>query len=310
MLHDGRIMHPVRPDGDPMRLNPQAKGADALGRFVNIDGGIPVDSSEPGGRGDFRYSHAFRNLPVPPEILFGCGFHRALQLDGPGRFASNRKENGGEQQGSHLLLQFAESTPYLARRGPGCGGRIRGHFVIDVFGGHIGSMPLHLRPLAPADWPRVADIYAAGIATGDATFETQVPTWEVWDAGHHSVCRWVAVSSPKRDPTEVVVGWAALAPASSRPAYAGVYEVSVYVDPSAWGRGIGTQLLERLVVESEALGVWTLQAGIMAENETSIRLHRRCGFRVMGRRERPAKVAGIWRDTVVMERRSTTVGIG
>ena len=156
-----------------------------------------------------------------------------------------------------------------------------------------------------ADWPRVAAIYADGIATGDATFETEVPTWEWWDAGHLKNCRWVAVEGE----TGSVLGWAALAPVSTRPVYAGIGEVSVYVGREAWGRGVGGALLTRLVEDSEANGMWTLQAGIMAENEVSIRLHERCGFRVLGRRERPGKLHGAWRDTVLMERRSAKVGI-
>ena len=159
------------------------------------------------------------------------------------------------------------------------------------------------------DWPRVAEIFDEGIATGDATFETDVPSWEEWDGRHLKTCRWVAVEGGAAEADSSVLGWAALSPASRRAVYAGVAEVSVYVTQLAWGRGLGHALLERLVSDSEANGVWTLQAGIMAENEVSIRLHERCGFRVLGCRERPGKLHGIWRDTVLLERRSATVGV-
>lgn len=165
-------------------------------------------------------------------------------------------------------------------------------------------MSIRLRPLVPNDWPQVAAIYAEGLATGNATFETEVPSWERWDAGHLKTCRWVAVL----EGDEAIVGWAALSPVSSRPVYAGIGEVSVYVAERAWGRGVGKTLLTKLVEDSEENGMWTLQAGIMAENVASIRLHERCGFRVLGTRERPGKLAGVWRDTVVMERRSAVVG--
>ncbi len=168
-------------------------------------------------------------------------------------------------------------------------------------------MPYRLRALTALDWPEVAEIYAEGIATKVATFETRVPPYEVWDQDHRAGCRWVA----EDDEGEAVrvLGWTALAPVSARRVYAGVAEVSVYVARRAWGRGIGRALLERLIACSEQAGIWTLQAGIIAENEVSIRLHERCGFRVMGTRERVAKLDGVWRDTVLMERRSGVVGV-
>ena len=166
------------------------------------------------------------------------------------------------------------------------------------------------------DWPQVARIYEEGLLTRMATFETEVPTQEAWDRAHLPACRWVAVQvagdgdgSPAGNRTGPVVGWAALSPVSSRPAYAGVAEVSVYVSREAWGSGVGTGLLEQLVSDSEEAGIWTLQASIFAENEGSIRLHRRCGFRVVGRRERVARLEDVWRDTVLMERRSAVVGM-
>jgi phosphinothricin acetyltransferase len=153
------------------------------------------------------------------------------------------------------------------------------------------------------DWPQVRDIYLEGISTGNATFETQAPGWEQWDREHLSSCRFVA-----RD-DESVKGWAALRPVSSRHAYRGVAEVSVYVTAEARGRGCGRALLEALISSSEQNGIWTLQAGILAENLSSLELHRRCGFREVGRRERIGKIEDRWRDVVLLERRSRIVGI-
>jgi phosphinothricin acetyltransferase len=153
------------------------------------------------------------------------------------------------------------------------------------------------------DWEHVCAIYSEGIATGDATFETDAPGWETWSASHIQFGRLVA-----RD-VDTILGWAALTPVSGRCAYAGVAEVSVYVAASARGKGIGRALLEGLIEEAERHGVWTLQAGIFPENNASIVIHRRCGFREVGRRERLGKMKGVWRDVVLMERRSQTVGI-
>ena len=153
------------------------------------------------------------------------------------------------------------------------------------------------------DWGRVRAIYLEGIATGDATFETDAPTFEAWDAAHLRECRLVARVG------EEIAGWAALSPVSSRCVYGGVAEVSVYVAASARGRGVGRALLASLVEASERNGLWTLQAGVLAENAASIRLHERCGFRVVGRRERLGKLKGAWRDVVLLERRSAVVGI-
>jgi L-amino acid N-acyltransferase YncA len=156
--------------------------------------------------------------------------------------------------------------------------------------------------MVAADWPHVRSIYLEGILTGDATFETEAPDWEKWDASHLPQCRLVARAGAQ------VVGWAALAPVSSRRVYAGVMEVSVYVAGSFRGRGIGGTLLRALVDCSEQHGIWTLQAGILPENKDSLSLHRRCGFRVVGRRERIGRRNGVWRDVVLLERRSETAG--
>jgi phosphinothricin acetyltransferase len=163
-------------------------------------------------------------------------------------------------------------------------------------------MGLAIEPLAPADWDAVRRIYLEGIATGNATFAQSAPGWDKWDAGHLKTCRLVARAE------DGVLGWAALSPVSIRCVYAGVAEVSIYVAECARGRGVGNALLMALIRESEQNGIWTLQAGIFPENAASIKLHQRSGFRVVGTRERPGQMNGRWRDVVLMERRSKTVG--
>jgi phosphinothricin acetyltransferase len=154
-----------------------------------------------------------------------------------------------------------------------------------------------------SDWEQVRSIYLEGIATGDATFETDAPAWEKWNAGHLPSCRLVARSG------DTVRGWAALSPVSSRCVYGGVAEVSIYIGRDYRGMGLGRALLMALITESEKNGLWTLQAGIFPENRASIDLHESCGFREVGRRERIGKMDGRWRDTVLLERRSSIVGI-
>jgi phosphinothricin acetyltransferase len=151
------------------------------------------------------------------------------------------------------------------------------------------------------DWPAVEAIYAAGIATGEATFETAPPSWKEFDAGRLPDHRLVAVEDGE------VVGWAALSPTSSRPCYAGVVEHSVYVAEAARGRGVGRALMEELIAGADAARLWTIQTSIFPENVASVTLHERAGFRVVGRRERIAELNGAWRDTVLLERRSTRV---
>ncbi len=158
-----------------------------------------------------------------------------------------------------------------------------------------------LRPLQAADWPAVAEIYWDGMRDGLATFATEVPSWDPWDADHLPEHRLVAGLLGE------VAGWAALAPASKRRCYAGVVENSVYVARQARGLGIGRDLLGALVHGAEAAGIWTIQTSIFPENLASLALHQACGFRVVGRRERIAKRDGIWRDTIFLERRSRTV---
>jgi len=162
-------------------------------------------------------------------------------------------------------------------------------------------LPVQIRPLVAADWRAVERIYALGMASGNATFETATPSWEEWSLGHHSFARLVAVDGGD------VVGWAALSPVSRRPAYAGVAENSIYIDPARQRRGIGRTLLSALIAESEAHGIWTIQSSVFPENQATIVLHERAGFRVVGRRERIARLHGAWRDTLLLERRSGRV---
>jgi L-amino acid N-acyltransferase YncA len=163
-------------------------------------------------------------------------------------------------------------------------------------------MTYHITPMEPVDWPRVCEIYREGIATCQATFETQLPDWEKWDSSHRQECRLIARQGAE------VLGWAALSPVSGRAVYSGVAEVSVYVAAAARGSGVGKALLTMLIDESERHGVWTLQAGIFPENVASIALHKSCGFHEVGKRQRIGKLGETWRDVLLLERRSVTVG--
>jgi len=153
------------------------------------------------------------------------------------------------------------------------------------------------------DWEAVRAIYLDGIATGNATFETAAPSWERWDSGHLHTCRLVAREGAR------VLGWGALSRVSMREVYAGVAEVSIYVGRESRGRGIGRELLGALVRGSEGEGMWMLQAGIFPENVTSLELHKHAGFREVGRRERIGLLHGVWRDVILLERRSRAVGV-
>jgi L-amino acid N-acyltransferase YncA len=161
---------------------------------------------------------------------------------------------------------------------------------------------VELRDLRIEDWPEVAQIFEEGIRTGVATFETEVPSWEDWDSAHLPEHRFVAERSGR------VVGWIALAPVSSRCCYSGVAEVSAYVGEEARGEGFGRQLLARLIESSERGGIWTLETGVFPENEPSLALLQRFGFRIVGTRERIGLMHGMWRDVVFLERRSEVVG--
>jgi L-amino acid N-acyltransferase YncA len=157
--------------------------------------------------------------------------------------------------------------------------------------------------MLPQHWEAVKTIYEEGIATGNATFETTSPGWQEWDDAHLKSCRIIATENSE------VLGWAALTPVSSRCVYAGVAEVSVYVATNARGKKVGSLLLKELINQSEKNGIWTLQSGIFPENKASISIHEKNGFRIIGYRERIGKMGNVWRDNLILERRSNTVGI-
>ena len=160
---------------------------------------------------------------------------------------------------------------------------------------------MEIRKLTRDDWPAVREIFEQGIAGRSATFETEAPSWKAWDRSQLDGQRYVAVEKGR------VVGWVAAHPVSSRPCYAGVVEHSVYVRDDWQGKGIGRALLERLFESTEQAGIWTIQTGIFPENEASLALHRKAGFRVVGTQERLGKMDGVWLDVVVLERRSEVV---
>jgi len=170
--------------------------------------------------------------------------------------------------------------------------------VIDEL---IVALGVELRAMTPDDWPAVAEIYWDGMRDGLATFETELPTWPEWDAAHHADHRLAAERFGH------LIGWAALAPVSRRRCYAGVAENSVYVARSARGRGVGRTLLEALCAGAEEAGIWTIQCSVFPENAASVALHEACGFRVVGFRDRLAQRDGIWRDVLLLERRSEAI---
>ncbi len=160
-----------------------------------------------------------------------------------------------------------------------------------------------LGPMVEGDWKAVRAIYLDGIATGQATFETTAPDLTTWNQNHLPSCRMVVRLEGQ------VIGWAALSPVSRRAAYAGVAEVSVYVAAASQGQGVGKALLQELISASERTGIWTLQSGIFSENLASLAIHKACGFRKLGFRERVAQLEGVWRDTLLLERRSRIIGV-
>lgn len=164
-------------------------------------------------------------------------------------------------------------------------------------------MAISIRAMTLNDWPDVAAIYADGILSRRATFETTVPSWEQWDCSHTPDCRLVA------DRDAAVIGWAALSPVSSRAVYKGVADISIYIARNAHGQGVGKLLMNTLIADSEEHGFWMLQAGILSYNEVSLAFHEACGFREVGRREKIGMLDGVWRDVILMERRSTVVGV-
>jgi phosphinothricin acetyltransferase len=161
---------------------------------------------------------------------------------------------------------------------------------------------MEINEMLPAHWDAVKDIYLQGIATKNATLQTDAPSWEEWDKSHLSTLRYVLLIDG------IVAGWAALTPVSGRCVYAGVTEISVYVHEDYRGQGIGAALLQKLITESEKQNIWTLQSGIFPENKASIALHEKHGFRTIGFREKIGKMDGVWRDVVLMERRSKIIG--
>ncbi len=162
---------------------------------------------------------------------------------------------------------------------------------------------MQIEQLLPSHWPEVCRIYEEGIASGNATFQTKAPEWDQWDNAHVPNIRLVAIENEK------IIGWAAISPVSSRPVYSGVGEVSVYVDPTYQGKGAGKLLLKQLIEQSEQNGFWTLQAGIFPENIASLKIHQNLGFRILGTREKIGKMGNTWRNTILLERRSTVAGI-
>lgn len=159
-----------------------------------------------------------------------------------------------------------------------------------------------IEPMQPSDWDTVRAIYLEGIATGNATFETTAPEWAEWDAKHRPDCRFVARANG------AVIGWVAISAVSVRKVYAGVVESSVYIAASAQGQGVGKALMNAMITESEKLGIWTIQTSIFPENVGSLALHKSCGFREVGYRERIGQMNGVWRNTIFLERRSAVAG--
>lgn len=165
-------------------------------------------------------------------------------------------------------------------------------------------MNYEIRAMAPDDAQRVLDIFKQGIDGGNATFDTEVPSWEVWDSKFLNICRFVL-----EDEQGEIVGWAALQPISRRASFSGVAEVSIYLDEAVQGRGLGQMMLKKIILDSEEHGFWTLQSGIFPENKASIAAHSKLGFREVGVREKFGVMNGIWRDVLLMEKRSQVVGM-
>lgn len=165
------------------------------------------------------------------------------------------------------------------------------------------SEPFTIAGMQDGDWNAVRQIYLEGIATGNATFEASAPEWPYWSESHPPEFRLVA-----RD-AGAILGWAALSRVSGRCVYAGVMEVSVYVAAEARSRGVGKSLLQALIERSESRGIWTLQAGIFPENAASIAIHKACGFREVGVRQKLGQLRGVWRDVLLLERRSPLIGV-
>ncbi len=160
-----------------------------------------------------------------------------------------------------------------------------------------------IREMNYTDGPRILEIYKMGLESGNATFETEVPSWKEWDSKYLQHSRFVFTEN------EEILGWIAITPVSARKVYAGVAELSVYIDNSFHGKGIGSELMEKMIVSSEAHGIWTLFSSVFPENKATLRLHEKFGFRIIGSREKIAKLDDKWRDTIILERRSKVAGI-
>ena len=165
-------------------------------------------------------------------------------------------------------------------------------------------MNYQIRPMQPEDGEKVIEIFEEGIAGGNATFDQSAPSWEVWDQKFFNVCRFVLETEDHE-----ILGWAALQPVSNRDCFKGVAEISIYMKNAAQGKGFGSMLLKKLVLDSEEHQFWTLQSGIFPENEPSIIIHKKLGFREVGRREKLGQMNGVWRDIILLERRGKIVGI-
>lgn len=165
-------------------------------------------------------------------------------------------------------------------------------------------MNYEIRPMRHEDGEKVLEIFQQGINGGNATFDKMTPTWEAWDSKYFKLCRFVLENE-----NDEVVGWCALQPVSNRDCFKGVAEVSIYLDGSVQGKGLGTVMLKKLVLDSEEHGFWTLQAGIFPENFVSIKIHEKQGFKIVGRREKIGEMNGKWRDIILLERRSKVVGV-
>lgn len=193
---------------------------------------------------------------------------------------------------NHYFILCRKESFYL------CLKRYIAYFFIKI------DVPMfEILPMLPIHWKDVKRIYEEGIATGNATFEDNAPSWEAWDHAHLPFCRLVAINDKR------LIGWLALSPTSARSVYAGVAAISIYITTDARNKGAGKQLLSAAIAQSERLGIWTLEAGVFPENIASIHLHQACGFRVVGRREKIGCMHGVWRDTVLLERRSAVTGI-
>jgi L-amino acid N-acyltransferase YncA len=162
---------------------------------------------------------------------------------------------------------------------------------------------MEIKKMNPEHWESVKSIYEEGILTGNATAETSAPNWESWNSAHLEQCRFVIEDNQR------ILAWAALSPVSGRCVYGGVAEISVYVSAEARGKGLGKKILNALVESSEKEKLWTLQAGIFPENIASVKIHEQCGFRLIGKREKIIKLNGVWRDTLLFEKRSKSVGV-